>query len=141
MRKLIAVTIASMAIVPTAWAAPNSGETALSSLIADRMAGQPVNCLTLRYVKSSRIFNGTAILFESGGTLYLNRPTAGAELLADDKAIVTSTVSGEICSGEAVQLFDAASGVQAGSVFLGRFIPYRKKPRSLATPGPNRRYW
>jgi hypothetical protein len=134
MRMLIAATLASMAIAPMASAASNSGETALTRLVAGREAGRPVDCLTLRNVRSSRILDRTAILFESGGTLYLNRPSAGAELLAADKAIVTKSIVGQICSGEAVQLFDAASGVQSGSVFLGKFVPYRKQLRSPGAP-------
>lgn len=125
-------TFASLAIASTASAAANTDEAALSRLLAGRTAGHPVKCLTLRHVRSSRLFDGSAIVFESGGTLYLNRPTAGAELLDADKAILTNSVTGQICSGETVQLFDTASGVQSGSAFLGEFIPYRKRPRTGA---------
>jgi hypothetical protein len=144
MRMLIAATIATMPMGPAVWAAPSSAETALSQLTAERDAGKPVDCLLLRRVQSSRIVDRTAIIFDAAGTLYLNRPTAGAELLVNDKAIVTATVSGEICTGEAVQLFDPASGVQSGSVFLGKFIPYRKKSRAMSAPSsqaPASRYW
>jgi hypothetical protein len=143
MRLSCAAAIAVTVLASATWAAPQSGETELSRLVGEREAGKPIDCLLLRRVKYSRIIDGTAIIFEADGTLYLNRPTAGSELLDDDKAIMTSAPSAQICNGEAVQLFDAASGVISGSVFLGRFIPYTNK-RPTAAPlyqAPANRYW
>jgi len=144
MRSSCVAAIAVTVLASATWAAPQSSETELSRLIGKREAGSPVDCLPLRHVQSSRIINRTAIIFEAAGTIYLNRPTAGSELLDEGKAIVTSTPSAQICIGEAVQLFDAASGVISGSVFLGRFIPYTKKQRPTAQPlyqAPASRYW
>jgi len=126
MRIILAATLAAIAITSTASTARRS-EATLSQLLDDREAGKPVDCLSLHGVRSSRIIDGIAVIFDAGGIFYLNRPKAGAELLVGDKAILTRSDSGQICSGEAVQLFDSTSGVQSGSVFLGRFVPYRKK--------------
>ena len=127
MRLITAATFAALAMASAAWAGSRSTEATLERLLDDREAGKPLDCLNLRNVRSSTIIDGIAFIFEAGGTLYLNRPKAGAELLVSDKAVLTRSVSGQICSGEAVQLFDAASGLQSGSIFLGRFVPYRKK--------------
>jgi hypothetical protein len=138
MRTILVAILAANAIASAATAASGSTEAALLELLNGREVGKPVDCLRLRTVRSSRIIDRTAVIFDAGGTLYLNRPKAGAELLVSNKAILTSSISGEICSGEAVQLFDAASGVQSGSVFLGQFVPYRKKQLQSApyrTPG------
>lgn len=128
MRIVTFATLVTLAMAQAAWAGSRSTDATLERLLDDRQAGKPLDCLHLRTVRSSTIIDGTAIVFESGGTLYLNRPKAGADLLVGDKAILTSSDSGQICSGESVQLFDTASGIQSGSVFLGRFVPYRKKP-------------
>ena len=144
MRLSCVAAIAVTVLASATWAAPRSSETELSRLIGEREAGEPIDCLPLRQVRSSRIIDHTAVIFEAVGTFYLNRPTAGSELLDGDKAIMTATPSAQICSGEAVQLFDAASRVISSSVFLGKFIPYTKKQRLIAEPSyqpPASRYW
>jgi hypothetical protein len=136
-----AVTFEAKAGTPPQSDVARTGEAILSQLLDDREAGKPVDCLSLHNVRSSRIIDRTAVIFDAGGTLYLNRPESGADLLANDKAIVTRSDSGQICSGEAVELFDATSGVQSGAVFLGRFVPYRaKQVQNPSDQGPSNGY-
>jgi hypothetical protein len=53
-------------------------EAKLAKALEGRVAGEPVDCLTLRDIRSSRVINRTAILYETrGGVVYVNRPQAG----------------------------------------------------------------
>jgi hypothetical protein len=137
-RKLMMLTtrILTAALAATLCTAPAaasdrdmSGEARLGRALAGKAEGQPVDCLTLRQVRSSRIVDSTAVIFETPGTLYVNRPVAGAESLSDSKALLFITSSFEICGGEAVRLIDPSSRMDSGLVFLGRFVPYRKAKR------------
>jgi hypothetical protein len=120
------LVIALIAIGSAGAAAVPDGEAALAKATQGRVAGKPANCLSLRKARSSRVIRGTAIIFEGGGTLYVNRPISGAESLSESNALMLSTLTGEICRGEAIRLFDNTSRVETGAVFIGQFIPYRK---------------
>jgi hypothetical protein len=56
-----------------------SPEAQLAKALDGRVAGEPVNCLSLRSIRSSRIIDRTAIVYQVGNTLYVNRPRAGAD--------------------------------------------------------------
>jgi hypothetical protein len=116
--------------VPAAAAAKLDPEARLAQSLDGRVAGEPVDCLNLRDIKSSRIINRTAILYETrGGTIYLNRPDAGRESLSDWDVLVTRTHMNRLCSIDVVDLYDSGASMRTGSVFLGQFVPYRKPGR------------
>lgn len=105
-------------------------EAKLARSLEGRVAGEPVDCLNLRDIRSSRIIDRTAILYETGGgTLYVNRPRAGRESLDSWDVLVTRPHGGRLCSIDVVQLYDASARMQTGVVFLSEFVPYRK-PRT-----------
>ncbi len=91
-----------------------------------RVAGKPVDCISLHQVRSSRIIDDTAILYEIGNTIYVNRPRGGAESLDQWDVLVTNNYSDRLCSIDTVTLYDSASRFTTGFVFLGDFVPYRK---------------
>jgi hypothetical protein len=105
-------------------------ETRLAQSLSGRVAGEPVDCVNLRDIRSSRIIDRTAILYETnGGTIYVNRPDAGREALNDWDVLVTRTHMNRLCSIDVVELYDSSGRMWSGSVFLGQFVPYRKPGR------------
>ena len=103
-----------------------TGEARLARILDGRVAGQPVNCISLSNARSSEVVDDTAIVYRSGGTLYVNRPRIGADALDDDSILVTRTTSNTLCSIDMVHLIDRVSHFQRGFVTLGEFVPYRK---------------
>ena len=101
-------------------------EAELSKALAGRVAGEPVNCIPFRSITSSQVIDKTAILYRSGGTVYVNRPRSGAESLDDDSILVTRTSQSSLCSIDIVNLVDRGSRFNRGFVSLGEFVPYRK---------------
>jgi hypothetical protein len=102
----------------------------LAEALSGRVAGAPVDCVNLRDIRSSKIINRTAILYETGGgTIYVNRPDAGRESLDDWDVLVTKTHASRLCSIDVVSLYDTSARMQTGVVFLGEFVPYRKPRR------------
>ncbi len=128
MLKITATLAANLLIASTAaYAAPRlEPEARLARALDGRVAGEPVNCINLRNVRSSQIIDRTAIIYDTGGTIYVNRPRAGRESLDRWDTLVTRTHSSRLCSIDVVQLFDPGSRMQTGLAFLGDFVPYKK---------------
>jgi hypothetical protein len=126
MRKLVALAALIAAAAPVQAGAPMDPEARLAKALEGRVAGDPVKCIDLHRVRSTQIIDDTAILYDTGRTIYLNRPRAGADSLDRWDTLVTKLHSTELCSIDTVDLYDSAYRMQTGFVFLGEFVPYRK---------------
>lgn len=117
--------------VSPAQAAPEQVDkpaAALARALEGRVAGTPVDCLRLRDIRSTRIIDRTAILYETrGGTLYLNRPRSGERLLDRWDVLITDTHTPQLCSIDIVRLYDPAVRMPSGFVGLGKFVPYTRE--------------
>ena len=128
MRKLLSLTALTLLLGTAAAqaASPQNGEEELARALRGRVAGEPVNCIDLFQVHSSRVINDTAILYDTGSVIYVNRPRSGADELNRWDTLVTRTPSTRLCSVDTVHLVDLPSGAMTGIVFLGDFVPYRR---------------
>src|ERR1700712_312523 len=129
--KKILLTLAAAARRPApAAAAPRlHGEAQLAKLIEGRTAGKPVDCIDLSRVYSTQIVDETAIVHESGPTLYVNRPRAGADSLDSGDTMVLKPFDHRLCSVDTVQMYEQGARFFRGSVFLGDFVPYTRSER------------
>ena len=125
-----------MATAPAQAAPRGDPATQLARATEGRVAGDPVDCIDLQRVRSSRIIDDTAIVYDTGSIVYVNRPRSGAESLDRWDTMVTRTHSSRLCSVDTVRLIDSHSQMMTGIVFLGEFVPYRRvqaaKPTSTA---------
>lgn len=127
MRRLLSVAAGILLLgTASAQAERPDREAQLARALQGRVAGEPVDCIDLHRVRSSRIINDTAIIYEAGGTLYVNRPRAGAESLNQWDALVTRLPTTRLCSVDTVRLVDPTTRMMTGIVFLGEFVPYRR---------------
>jgi hypothetical protein len=123
--------IAAIMVASPAFAAKrDTPDMQMTKLLAGRVAGKPVNCISLTGSQSSQIIDGTAIVYRVGGRLYVNTPRSGASTLNDDDILVTRTIGSQLCSIDTVDLIDRASRIQRGFVILGQFVPYEKPKRA-----------
>ncbi len=119
---LAAVVLATPAVA----AHRDTPDVQLQKALEGRVAGKPVNCISLSSTNSSRIIDGKAIIYRVGGRLYVNEPRSGAASLRDDDILVTRTFSSQLCSVDMVRLIDRGSRFFRGFVSLGQFVPYTK---------------
>lgn len=128
MRNVLASLAAFSLAATAAQAAPRqTPEEKLAKALEGREAGKPVDCIYQHDIRSSRIYDRTAILYElNNGTYYLNRPDAGAQSLSWNDVLVTDTHSPQLCSIDIVKLYDTSPWMQSGFVNLGKFVPYKK---------------
>lgn len=123
----LAVATLAPAHAQTSVAAADKGAAELAKAVEGRVAGEPVRCLNLRDIRSTKIIDKTAIVYEgTGGVLYVNTPTAGARSLDKWDVLVTDTHSTQLCNVDIVRLYDSGSRMSTGFVNLGEFVPYRK---------------
>lgn len=128
MRHALPLLIAGIALAaaPAQALKRASPEAQLAKALEGRVAGEPVDCVRLTEIRSTRIIDGTAILYEaSGGKLYVNRPN-GASTLHRADVMVNRVWGGQLCNAEVVDLYDAGARIPTGFVFLGEFVPYTK---------------
>lgn len=104
-------------------------EARLAKILDGRVAGKPVNCIFLPGVRDTEVIDKTAIVYRSGGTIYVNRPVSGADRLDDGDIMVTRPTSSQLCSVDTVDIHDQGTHFWRGFVGLGEFVPYTR-PRS-----------
>lgn len=129
MRKLIAAAVAAavLTVPAAAEAKPRlSPEAKLEKLLEGRVAGEPQDCIYLPSIRNTRVIDKTAIVYDAGRVLWVNRPENGASSLDDDDILVTKLYNSSLCSIDTVQLRDRSSYFYSGFVSLGDFVPYRK---------------
>jgi len=127
MRKLLTLIAGSLLVGGAAQAKPADREAELDRALQGRVAGEPVDCISLHRVRSSRIIEDTAILYDAGGVIYVNRPDNGAEQLDRHDTMVNRLYAGDrLCSIDTVTMVEPVSGTFRGVVFLGEFVPYRR---------------
>ncbi len=132
MRKLALVLAAGAALLagPALQAKERlTGEQQLAKLLEGREAGQPVSCIPLSSTSDSRIIDKTAIVYDSGRTIYVNRPRYPDSLDSDD-IMVTVLHTSELCRLDTVKLHDRSGFFFTGFVGLEDFVPYRRVERA-----------
>ena len=122
----LALASALALLLPAAASARLEPDAELDKLLAGRVMGQPVDCLSLPNVTGNTIVEGRAIVYRIGTRLYVNVPPDGARQLRRDDIIVTRTFSTNLCRGDVIRLLDRTASIPHGFISLGQFVPYTK---------------
>lgn len=127
MRKLALALAASALLAGPALSAKQrlTGEQELAKMLEGRVAGEPVSCIPLHRTSTSRIIDKTAIVYDSGRTIYVNRPS-NPESLDDDDVMVTRLSTSQLCRLDTVRLHDRSGFWYSGFVGLQDFVPYTR---------------
>lgn len=105
-----------------------TGEQQLAKLLEGRVAEKPVSCIPLSDARDARIIDKTAIVYDRGNVIYVNRPSGARDLDSDD-IMVTHPTGGQLCSVDVVRMHDQSSHFFTGFVGLNEFVPYRRVAR------------
>lgn len=103
-----------------------TAEQQLAKALEGRVAGEPVDCIFTPRVTSTRIYDKTAIVYDAGSTIWVNRPDSGASALDNDDILVTRQFGAQLCNVDVVHMVDRTGGFWRGSLGLGKFVPYKK---------------
>jgi len=123
---LILAAAAAVLSGPALQAKPReTGEEKLAKLLEGRVAGEPTSCINLMAARESRVIDKTAIVFDQGSTIWVNRPRRAAALDSDD-IMVTEIHGSQLCRLDTVRMHDRSGFWFSGFVGLEDFVPYRK---------------
>jgi hypothetical protein len=127
MRKLLPLLAGSLLLAgPAAAERDRSPEAELARATQGRVAGEPVDCISLRNVRSSHVIPHTAIVYDAGSVVYVNHPANGADSLNRWDTMVTHLTTDRLCSVDTVRMVDNQNHFLTGIVFLGECVPYRR---------------
>lgn len=103
-----------------------TGEERLAKILEGRVAGEPVSCISLHQTRDTKVIDRTAIVYDAGSVIYVNRPT-NARALDSDDILVTDVRGGtQLCNVDVVRLHDRSGFWYTGFVGLEKFVPYRR---------------
>lgn len=134
--KLLATLVASTALfaAPSVGAGESSesgdastkGQIKLEKMLKGRVAGDPQSCIPIRPTTDVTIIDGTAIVYKSGRTLYVNTTTEPGRIDDDDALVRRTSMGHRLCKTDIITTIDRQNGFYTGNVALVDFIPYRK---------------
>jgi hypothetical protein len=102
------------------------GEARLSRLLAGRVAGEPVRCIRSLPSQRMQTIDGTAYVYGSGNTIYVQR-TRTPHRINDNDALVTNRFNGsQLCRLDIMTTVDPVNGFFTGAVFFEDFVPYTR---------------
>jgi hypothetical protein len=127
MRFVKTITAAALLLASgSALAGSKSPQEELAAELEGRVAGEPVKCININRIRSTRVIDRTAIIYDAGTTIYVNTPRGGAQMLDDWDVLLSKPFGSQLCTPEVVQLLDPSTHMQSGFVSLGEFVPYKK---------------
>lgn len=103
-----------------------TGEEKLAKVLEGRVAGTPVDCISLTDSRDQRVIDKTAIVFGNGNTVYVNRPSNARDLDSDDIMVTDIRGSSRLCNVDIMRMHDRSGFFYNGFVGLEKFVPYRK---------------
>ena len=127
MGALAAALGCGLAAAPATAGEKLTGEQQLAKILAGRVPGKPVSCISFSDHQDMQVIDKTAIVFGFGQTLYVNRPQNPADL-DSGKILVTKSSSSDLCNVDIVRLRDRTDMMLEGFITLGDFVPYTKAP-------------
>ena len=122
----LAAATAALLTGPALQAKPRlTPEQRLDKLLEGREAGRPQSCISQFDTRDMEVLDKTAIVYRSGGTVWVNRP-ANAEDLDSDDILVTHPTGSQFCRLDIVNTVDRTGHFTTGFISLGDFVPYKR---------------
>ncbi len=129
-KTFLALAAASLALTAGAGVAQNKrgpdGEARLAKLLAGRVAGKPVSCISAQIDSRLQVIDRTAIVYDAGRTVYVAKPRDPRSLDADD-ILVIKRFGSQLCKQDVIRTVDRSSGFMTGIIFLDNFVPYTRR--------------
>ncbi|HKX92488.1 MAG TPA: hypothetical protein VJM15_08720 [Sphingomicrobium sp.] len=93
---------------------------------AGRFAGPTQPCIGTHSTGSLRVSGGHTLIYDSGATLWVNRPGEGCPGIGSDDILVTEPTGSQLCRGDVVRTLDRLSKVPGPVCVLGDWVPYAR---------------
>lgn len=108
------------------------GEKRLAKLLEGRVAGKPVDCIRTMLNNRMQTIDGTAYVYGSGKTIYVQRTSNPEDIDDMDALVIRRFNASQLCRQEIITTIDPYNGIFTGAVFFEDFVPYtRVKPEAV----------
>ena len=104
------------------------GEAKLAKMLEGYEPGEPVRCINLNRSGHLKAIDRTALVYDAGSTIYVNR-SANPQHIDDDDVLETRLYSRQLCSVDTVTTRDRSLHFQNGFIALEEFVPYHRIDR------------
>lgn len=125
-RMFLAAVLALAVVTAHSADRKEQNEARLTKMLEGRTAGEPVSCVPVLKRDGFHEIEGVALIYDSGDTLYVARPT-DPNALGPNDVMVLARVGSQMCNTDVVRKVDRNGGYDTGVVFLTKFVPYRKQ--------------
>ena len=116
-------------------APPSKGEQRLAKLLAGRVAGEPVRCIRAFRNVPMQTIEGTAYVYGSGNTIWVQRTRDPGQIDEDDVLVINRREATQLCRLDFTTTIDRFTGFFTGAVFLEDFVPYTRVKAAGAGEG------
>ncbi len=111
------------------------GKERLAKLLEGRVAGQPVSCIRTLPRDRMQIIDGTAYVYGSGNTIYVQRTTEPEQIDDSDTLITNRFSASQLCRLDTMTTIDRFTGIFSGAVFFDDFVPYTRVKAQASAEG------
>ena len=98
---------------------------ALSRQLAERVAGDPQECVPRLEGVSLHAVDGRTIVYDVPGTIWVNRVRDACPSLRPDVTLVVETFGDRYCRNDRVRALEPGTTIPGPICLLGDFTPYR----------------
>jgi hypothetical protein len=100
---------------------------ALQRQLAERVAGEPEDCVPRNQIQSLQAVDGRTIVYDTGRDLWVSRLAADCPSLRPDSTLVVETFGDRYCRNDRVRALEPGSTIPGPICLLGEFTPYRTR--------------
>jgi hypothetical protein len=100
---------------------------ALERQLAERVAGEPDRCVPRIGATALHAVDRRTLVYDTPGTLWVNRLRGDCPGLRPDSAIVIETSGDSYCRSDRFRTIAAGSSIPGPTCLLGDFTPYRRR--------------
>jgi hypothetical protein len=122
---VLGALVASCSAAPLP-AATSAQMSRAAQLLAGKVAGPPVNCISELRTRDMTWLDNSTVAFKAGSNrVYVNHFEGGCDNPGGRYAMTTRQVgTAQLCRGDIAGLIDSMSHTNMGSCVFGDFIPY-----------------
>jgi len=106
------------------------GEQKLAKMLEGRVAGEPQRCIRTRLNDRLRVIDGTAYVYGSGRTIYVQRTKHPEDIDRDDMIVQRRFSASHLCRLDLATTAERVGGIFTGVVLFDDFVPYTRAKES-----------
>ena len=124
--RIAALSLTALALAAPAAAERRTGDERLAELLEGRVAGEPTNCISTRRNARMYIIDDTALVYDTGRTVYINYTRYPEQLDSSDVIVIRDNYP-QMCKTTRIEARNPTMVESLGTpLFLTDFIPYKR---------------